>query len=869
MTATADRAVRIAIDKKYVVVEVLENGITKERDRINPDMRSKRIGMAKLVGVDDGTLLSWIDDTRKVASQGNLQPQVFPIAKAAHGGGDLMIRRLDERDDLAQRQALVVPDVLTETIPGVSNDLLIKWTDSEALCCLDVDYHDAGRPSPHESWLRARVTADLAPRPYAWHFSKSGGLHLFYVRADPFDADELASVAALCWRRIDPSATVELKTGVRGPAAGEKQKEDKTVYYSPGDTQDTTALLVGWVQRSAADDAARDEWLSGEGMEIGRRYDHTKCPIMPTPGYTSTGDPVVVMESGIFCHRCEGEGRSLGCRRVGYAPYGAIIGGESAGELGEMLRNICHWGHARTILLNKYGFTESLARKAYRAALKAYHHGTQKSLLVPLAFDSSTEDFTRLNETWYNLKDHAPYISTRLNTIIAKLPAVCTLDDNDKPKADEALVTVLMNPHDHSAKGFPKIDAIYGMRMKRVHLFDTNDPAVVEMFLPEIRAAGGRYMPQYIPPTRRNVEEAWGMIEEIAPGIDRALVTLIMGAIGTAQETLLGMHPRIFVEGATGTAKTTTPQIAAGILGCVSSDFSYNSDEYRWKQAMYAAVKEGGLVLLNEIVKDCERASRGRPVPIREPFDPLLNVTPTTKIGVMHVGPRPYGRLPAFVLTEPQLPLSLRDEKQIARRLWHWKLHGEKNWTPSFIKAGVSSPLLIRTASSAVANACNMIASDVIDRFFSRPTSWEEIAAAHGCQRLSESDAFDDLTPFLLELFRLTCSAPKIDNKRLATRYPNGYKKISRNNDTQPGEEDALTSIYSMFADGRGTDWLTARRLTEKDWAGVLKAGGQHVNLDLTNDGVNVFIRFRVGPPANPSKVNEQIVDPTNWEVRS
>ncbi len=181
------------------------------------------------------------------------------------------------------------------------------------------------------------MLTSLAPRPIAWHFSRGGGLHLFYVASSPFKANELAAVAALRFRAVDAVAGLELKTVVRGPGA-------EPVLHTV--EQDTGGAVLGdWFAAEGTDEEARDEWLERENLQIDGRYDHTKCPIAPSadePG--AKRDPVCVGEAGVYCFLCEGKGRSLGCRRPGFAPWAAVLGAPTSGDLGTMIRGLCHWG---------------------------------------------------------------------------------------------------------------------------------------------------------------------------------------------------------------------------------------------------------------------------------------------------------------------------------------------------------------------------------------------------------------------------------------------------------------------------------------------------------------------------------------------
>lgn len=859
--------VRISFDKSFAVVERMDGDVVKDRDRLNPSAKSKRAQIARTIGVDDGTLIAWLDEAKDKTAKGQTVPHVFTIPTQRSAGGDVIVRRLDQRDDQAEASYPLEPvTILKEVIPNTPVDRLVKWADAGALCCLDVDYHERKHP-PHESWLRVRVVADLAPRPFAWHFSRGGGLHLFYVREGAFNADELASVAALAWRAIDPSAQVELKTGVRG--AG-----DKETFFAPGDVQDTSSTLRGWTERTDQDDAARDEWLAQNEVEVGRRYGHTKCPINPTPGYESKGDPVHVMEGGVYCHRCQGEGRSLGCRKPGFAPFAAITGGTGATDLGSMIREITHWGHARYVLTRKYGMPEVLAEKAYRAALKAYHHGSSREPLIPLAFDRDTQHFTRVGDTWVNLEDNEPWENERkINATCSLLPAVNALDDKGQPKAKAGTVAVFTQPHDLAHRGLPEIDRIHGFRLTKPFLSHLSSAAVVETFPKELRKAGdGRFLPQYVPGSRRmDVEKAWQLLEEALPGLDRQLLSLTICAIATAQETRLGTHPRLFVTGVSGSAKTTMPKIAAAIIGAKASDCAFNaSSGDRFRQHIGQTNRENGLVLFNEIIKDTERAAGPkRAVPITVPFDPFLTVSPEDHYHVLNVGARRFGRLSAFVFTEPSLPLALRDEFQIARRMWYWRVKGFKEWDKTLPAAGITNVQMIRATSPNHAAACDAIMSAIIDQYFVQPTSWEALATAHGCEKISESADFEDATPWMRRLFKLVCAAPDITGTN-ASRWPR-FKKIEREPATVQGQpapdSDPLTVVYNMFADGRGVAWYSSRRLQERDWRPVLGLkNDDDVRFDMANDGHSLYVRFSVGPRQRPVKVNHEIVDPSTWE---
>lgn len=838
---------------KKIQVSVFDiGGKLLDQDQFLPATRARRVALAKALGVQDAALLAAIEEATR---EGKPVERTIAGAPAGATVEYVLTRRLDETDDSpAARRAVFDPRSAIEEIARAGVDRLVKWRAIDKLCCLDVDYH--GKQPPHESWLIERVLSDLAPRPIAWHFSKGGGLHLFYVAADPFTADELAAVAALCWLRIDPTAGVELKTGVRG--SGERLLEG-----DPHGVQDTSAALRQWLARpSGADDAeARDEWLDARCMAIGGRYGHSLCPIDPTPGDDKDRDPVSVTEYGVKCFRCEGKNHSFGCRRPGFAPWPVLTGSPDAGDVGAMIRALTPWGHAKQVLTRKYGLPEHLSERAYRAALKVAHTDTDSEALIGLAFHPDSADIARVGDAWVSVTAGLEFDRESVGPLLEIFPCAVSLDDKGKPRARASTVALLKQAHDHSTRGFPRIEKIWGLRLRGPHLADVADDTVIELFPSALKE---NLRPRYVKKRERlDLDTAWARVERVAPGIDRSVVELVICALGCAQETRRGMHPKLIVTGPSGSAKTTTPKLAAAFVGSPTADCVYRRDPERFAQQLYEANQRGGVLMVNELIKDAERAwgTKGE-MPIREPFDPFLNLTPDAQTHVLYVGPRRFGRLNPLIVTEPRVPLALRNEQQIARRFRYLRLAGEKPWAATFAEHGFdgSQPDLFR-ALPGMAEACDAIASDIIDRRFIADTPWDEIANDLGAKLLHESEEFEDITPLLREFFHLAVSAPDIENPRLCARFP-GYKRIAR--PEEGGTVSELAESWSQFADGRGSAWLRSRRLTERDWSGILKVG-KLIELDVQDDGTAVYVRFRSGGTFRvPKETNAQIV-PRGW----
>lgn len=826
---------------------LLDGGKTIWSDTFSPDSARGRKGLLVKTGATDDLCLDWLDKTRAAG-----RTVSFPVPEAPAPPAPIVptirVRGLETRDG----ETSPFPDPaawIHDSLPSVPVGHVAEWKDAAVMCCLDIDYHT--HSPPPRDWLETLMLTRIAPRPLAWHFSRSGGVHAFYVAADPFTAEELAAVAALRFRSFDEDAGLELKRVVRGPG-GEK------VHVAP--TQETGGGIAAWAGPEDHDEAARDEWLEARGMVVGGRYDHERCPINPTPGHASKGMPVCVSASGVFCHRCQGEGRSLGSKRAGSAPWPALIGSPSAGDLGLLIRNTVHWGHARLVLVHKYRVPEALARLAYSAALKAYHTGGPLEYRLPYVWAPVNEDTARVDDEWMDVNDLHAY--GQIPHKIGRLPAAVVQTD-DGPKTDKALVEELQQPKNLHRYGYTTMRVVHGFKMAEPYLSNTYKETVVAV--PD-RGLPESCRPRYVNRSARMPEEeAWAELEKIAPGIDRTLVKVACVAFATAQETRCGLLPMIFVSGPTGVAKTTTLKLAAGVYGACAKDIPWKADTDRFHQAIREGAHRGPCIIFNEILKDAARSKQN--LSAKEALDPILNVTPDATTHVLYKGSLPMGRPPAIFFTEPVCPYELRKELQLARRVRHYRLHKEKNWQKTFSAAGLTDPNLLRAVSPAVNRACDTILSSICDEWFSvEARTFDEMADAMGVFTIRDSPDFEDDVPLLREFFRLLCLLPALTGKD-EKLYP-GYRRVCRGDPVAPGStEDNLLTVYTAFADGSsGNKWLTSRKLEEKSWSEILGVS-EPVYLDMKTDGSAVFIRFRQGTKRKPGPLWTDIIDPTHWET--
>ena len=819
-----------------VAVEVKRDGVVADRFTVDASKPRSRLPVTRL-GATDADVIRLCDEAERTG-----QPVVWLVPEEEPppppGHLRLTIREMDAAGGTVV-DGLGEP-LLRDHLAATPVTRLLCWTDRASMLCLDIGYHNTSPPPRQhlEAWVEA-----LRPRPVAWHYSKGGGAHLFYVATGRFTAEELAAAAALRFRTVDPSAGLDLVVQVRG--AG-----DETIRWNQASADGAGTWVPGGTLEPG--DSTVTDWLTENGMTMHGRYDHAKCPI--DPGGDAQREPVVVMDIGVFCFRCAARGLSLGSRKPGMAAYSALTCTQGGSDLGRLVRNRVHWGHARWTLIEKYELPESLARLGYAAALKATHEDMQDDELAAV-FCAETNDLARSNDAWQNLTSSYFYPTNSVAPLLQTLPACLIRDDRNRLRPAPSKVAYMLQGHDLSHRGYDNIKVVRGYRLTRQ--FIPQIETQVGMLAKELR--GNPRAPRYIRRgARRPVEWAEGVFERLFPGVSWQAIRTQICAAGVAQELRLGLHPLLFVAGPSGAAKTATVKLAAGILGTGATDVSYHADEEKLRRAIAAAGSMSAFALCNEFIKDYRRLKRtADPLGAMETF---LSLTPETLNHVMFVGPRTVGKLPAVVITEPRLPLVVSRNYQLARRFRLIQLYGEKKqWGQTFASLNLPPDALhlYRLRDAELAEAADTILSDLIDAYFATPTNdWEAMANSLGVPTIAANPDFEDPNAIRGEFYRLVCAAPDITEPRLVKRLGpgTGWKHIHR------GDADSeLVEAWSNICDGKEGRWFTSEVLSEGDWNAIIETD-HPVRLDIQDDKANsVFVRFRVGPSKKPMYLNEGI----------
>jgi hypothetical protein len=442
-----------------------------------------------------------------------------------------------------------------------------------------------------------------------------------------------------------------------------------------------------------------------------------------------------------------------------------------------------------------------------------------------------------------------------MDPLIDILPAANVVTDVGAVKVNKSSAYILKQPvlkADLLARGYPHIQVVRGFKM----ILQYTDPQrlVVDYPAPWLQMQKSVFLPRYEPEaTRMPLAEAKEILESVLPGINWTYLYALLAA-RSANEARIGLPQHIMVTGVTGAAKTAHVFLAAGILGDVANQVQYTSDVEKFRSGLREASAYGSLLLVDEFMKDSLRANTK--MTQDKVLDPLLNLSPSSMSHKMYTGPVALGHLGVIIWTETSVPVSLRGQAQIARRVHYVKLVKEVNWDQPLAQAGLSEIQQIRTHSVDFARACNSVLSDFVDRYLPYPRTFDDLAAELGVQKLRDSTEFDDPTEKLVELYKATIAEPQTADALFLKKFPGkGYKRVDKDKG-----DDRLVDAWTVLANGGGNDWYQSQAAMEKDWSRILGVPDS-VHLDVHDDqnGHQLAIRFRVGQKRNPEKVNEEI----------
>lgn len=666
---------------------------------------------------------------------------------------------------------------------------VVAWDSPLSLCAVDMDA---------EYWNERRLQELLEtfePKPALAWVTKGGGLRMVFHAHERLNAEEVAAVAYLHLSASARYTSLELKTDTRFPTEKVFRQQQGTDF----------SVLRRWLRQYSVDDTVTADWLADRGMKVGDRLEHDKCPVSPST--TAKGTPVLVTENGIKCFVCEAHGVLCGSSKPGFFPYSAFVGGSTATLLYSCLENMTHWEHAQHVMEELFNSRNYAMMLAYRAALKLHHAQLTNDLCDIIM--SAGRNLLRMDGRWTNSNGES--YTKELKAVVASLPAACAVNEKGKFNPLPARVSALQQTFDLDKYGYPHLTPIFGLKMftRYAESKDYNKVRVVVQTPVLSRDNMERLRPRYVESTKR-VASPWDTICRLYPGICVPYVKLMLVAKGYA-EGATGMPPMVFVTGPTGAAKTGCIHVAASIAGDCVSEHVWSSNVDRTRQAIKDSKDTGTYVAFNEFMKEAERQKQTA----LQAADFILNLTPNSMSWKIWTGPVRLGDLPVFIWTDTRMPLELKQDAQLARRLIHVNLSSEVDWRPTLFANGISQIQDFRVSSQEHADIANTIISEIIDEFFKSTTSFEEAARSLGFTPLRESAEAEEGNEALVAFYKAVCAAPALDGAD-ATRWSGkGWKLINRNQVTP------LQELWEQICD---ESWRESRRCTAEDWQKLMKA---------------------------------------------
>lgn len=651
------------------------------------------------------------------------------------------------------------------TIAGVDNNKVIEWDNKNITCCLDIDF-DYHAPNPKQLLDFCDI---LKPRPaYHW-LSKNDGLHLIYYATDLYHADELASVAAYQIFKRFPNCEIEFLHRTRAP----KQQPIKNQVNNDIDSLKT--LLLEYVETDCK------KWLDERNLTVGHRYPHTFCPVMPSDRAKSNTPPVVIYEDHIYCYICAKDGKCAGSRKPGYFPISALAGSRINTMIATAVNNFVHWSHASHVLYSTVQNKEH-AKLLYSSLLKLKHGPDPR---IPFVFTAAEPNgLVRYAGYWCDINGKAVDID-RSSSILKQLPHTMVITDTGTIESDAAACEWLSKPVNHAKRGYSAVTPIRGFHITQYQ--ELPNDKIYNVLHTSLLSDDSKEKrrPVFVPANHRmNIDDAWGVLEEIFPKYDKRLIELLIVGRGCTEHRS-GLPPMLFIDGATRTGKTSHIQIASAICGDDTRIVHLKKDRDRFLNGLLEAKNNAGFVNFDEIFKYAKQAG----LDDVEAMEQLLSFTENTLIYLIHIGSVPLGNLPFFIWTDTGIPDAVKRHEQIGRRLVCHSLYSELKWEETLKNSGIREPINLRLyGDDKTITACNAILSHVVERHFTTTvTDYFEVAKELGFKILRDSSAVDEKYEVIKDLFEMVCKSKDIpDNTTDKKRWSKRGLKITSINGVDP-----------------------------------------------------------------------------------
>ena len=609
---------------------------------------AQRIKACKVLGVPDEIVLKI--DTAKRSQRIEIIKSHSPIGET-YSVRSMLGRNESRRYFDTFEKALLAAGIaknteILETIP------LIEWGSIQNLCCLDLDFDDA---VPVHRLRNAVREMTFCPR---WLLtSKSGSVHLIYEADELVTADEWASCGLFELLRSFPQAKYELiartRTSYTEPEKFTQYKQLETI----------RKLLMD--SDTNADDFTA--WLVARGMVLGKRYDHSFCPVAPS-AKAKGNPPVQIHKHGIKCHYCESNGKKFGSKDSGWFPARALVGGVmKPNEILACAGGFVHYDHAQPEL-EKFNLPEVAQRPFYSSLLKATHGVDDPR--IPLVWSpTGKKKVFRADGFWVD-ENFDAITGEGEKTIVDQLPFLAVLKKDFSLDVNAVDSAWARQTGDLSVYGYRPYRPLMGYQFSR---FDDTQSRLLRI-MPYYMRDNYNIQPQYINESKRlSWDDCRAEIVGMFPGLCWNL--LVMGLIGRGHaEYISDELAMLAVTGPTGSGKTLHFTIAAAISGDMPQRYSECNSAQSFYEGIAKNSAQSQYFIADEFLKNFDEKNS-----FHIPY--LLSLTPQTGYHKLYHGHVKLNCSPFVVITDTTLPLEFRRNEQIARRFVLAKL--DSSWAIS------------------------------------------------------------------------------------------------------------------------------------------------------------------------------------------
>lgn len=332
------------------------------------------------------------------------------------------------------------------------------------------------------------------------------------------------------------------------------------------------------------------EWMAARGWQPGDRRPHEECPINPGP---SSRSPIRLGDYAFTCYKCN--------QVWSYARAAGLVAYEQD-RLREAAEALVHWHHAKFLVdhywpdsVPKNLGTIDLRKIFWYALVRAIHAPRVEDdetllKLVPRVMDPALLFVRSDSGAWLHSETFQPVELDK--RAISALPLT---------RGHPATVILASGPHD--------LQGVAPIHITPVSLETNSDKVIVET-RPELKPE------PYLSP-----EEAYKAVEVAYPGVQRKNLRALLVAAVCARRSPV---PIIMAAvGPTGSGKTTTPELAAAIMGGEVANLSHEvcsdrQDGVARAIGSAAASPQTTCIIVDEV----DKISRPRSTFLR----PILNV---------------------------------------------------------------------------------------------------------------------------------------------------------------------------------------------------------------------------------------------------